>query len=49
MKKDLVVIGVYPETRRRINTHAAAKLMNQPDYIDSLVPAVPGETDAKTP
>jgi hypothetical protein len=47
MAKDVVVIGVYPETRRRINVHAAAKGMKQPDYVDSMIPDVPGEPNAK--
>jgi len=47
MAKDVVVIGVYPETRRRINVHAAAKGLKQPDYVDSIVPSIPGESNER--
>ena len=42
-RKDVVVIAVNQETRRRINTHAAAKGMTQPEYVDSVVPPILGE------
>jgi hypothetical protein len=41
------IVVVYPETRRRINVHCSAKGMTQPEYIDSVVPVIPGDTDAK--
>lgn len=44
-RKETVVLAVYPDTRRRINVHASAKSMTQPEYIETIVPAVPGETN----
>lgn len=38
-----VIIAVYPKTRRRINVHAAAKGMTQPEYVESVVPGIAGE------
>jgi hypothetical protein len=46
-KKETVVLAVYPDTRRRINVHASAKNMTQPEYIETIVPSVPGETNDK--
>lgn len=37
-KRDTVFVSVYPETRRRINIHSAARIMTQADYIDSVIP-----------
>lgn len=34
------IIRVYKDTRRRINAHAAANSMSQPEYVDSVVPPV---------
>lgn len=41
---DVVVIGIYRKTRKRIKTNASKKEINMKDYVDQLVPKEePGE------
>jgi len=38
---------MYPSTRRRIKILAATAGITMRDYLDSIVPPVPGDKDAK--